>query len=152
MEKRKRVIDIKLKLFSDDFHGCFEAGLYVNPTGNYMFKVNSRNSRTKCEICFTFTIKTPEQRHLRLFGVFIVVFEHISLLVLVFFLLPLVNARWEASLVCQCLAYHSIVDYLPHVMSKKFDKFIFRNLLLLSLAKRYDKHLSKCSFAIHFFS
>ena len=104
------------------------------------------------EICFTFTIKTPEQRHLRLFGVFIVVFEHISLLVLVFFLLPLVNARWEASLVCQCLAYHSIVDYLPHVMSKKFDKFIFRNLLLLSLAKRYDKHLSKCSFAIHFFS
>ena len=74
MEKRKGVIDIKLKLFSDDFHGCFEAGLYVNPTGNYMFKVNSRNSRTKCEICFTFTIKTPEQRHLRLCGVFIVVF------------------------------------------------------------------------------
>ena len=42
--KRKRVIDIKLKLFSDDFHGWFEAGLYVNRTGNYMFKVNIRNS------------------------------------------------------------------------------------------------------------
>ena len=60
-----------------------------NPAGNYMFKVNSRNSRTKCEICPKLTIKTPKQRHCRRSGVFIVNFGHISLLVLVFLLLTL---------------------------------------------------------------
>ena len=29
------------------------------PAGNYMFKVNNRNTITKCEICSKFTIKTP---------------------------------------------------------------------------------------------
>ena len=32
------------------------------PAGNYMFKVNNRNTRTKCEICSKLTIKTPERR------------------------------------------------------------------------------------------
>ena len=32
-----------------------------NPTGNYMFKVNNRNTKTKCEICSKLTIKTPER-------------------------------------------------------------------------------------------
>ena len=27
--------------------------------GNYMFKVNNRNTRTSCEICSKLTIKTP---------------------------------------------------------------------------------------------
>ena len=31
------------------------------PAGNYMFKVNNRNLRTRCEICSKITIKTPEQ-------------------------------------------------------------------------------------------
>ena len=31
-------------------------------TGIYMFKVNNRNSRTRCEICSKLTIKTPERR------------------------------------------------------------------------------------------
>ena len=30
---------------------------------NYMFKVNNRNTRTKCEIYSKLTIKTPERRH-----------------------------------------------------------------------------------------
>ena len=30
------------------------------PAGNYMFKVNNRNTRTRCEICSKLTIKTPE--------------------------------------------------------------------------------------------
>ena len=34
-------------------------------TGNYMFKVNSRNNRTRCEICSKLTIKIPERRHWR---------------------------------------------------------------------------------------
>ena len=39
-------------------------GLNKNsPVGNYMFKVNNRNSRTSCEISSKLTIKTPERRH-----------------------------------------------------------------------------------------
>ena len=54
------------------------------PAGNYMLKVNYRNTRTRCEICSKLTIKTPERRRGRRSGVFIVNFEHISHLVLVF--------------------------------------------------------------------
>ena len=32
------------------------------PAGIYMLKVNNRNTRTKCEICWKLTIKTPERR------------------------------------------------------------------------------------------
>ena len=48
----------------------------------YMFKVNNRNTRTKCEICSELTIKTSERRHWHRSGVFIVNFEYISHLVL----------------------------------------------------------------------
>ena len=44
-----------------------------------MFKVNNKGTRT--------TMKTPERRHWRCSGVFIVNFEHISHFVLVFLLL-----------------------------------------------------------------
>ena len=32
------------------------------PSGNYMFKVNNKNTKTRCEILLKLTIKTPEQR------------------------------------------------------------------------------------------
>ena len=32
------------------------------PAGNYMFKVNNRNTRTRCVICSKLTIKTSERR------------------------------------------------------------------------------------------
>ena len=48
------------------------------PAGNYMFKVNIRNTRQKCEICSKLTIKPPKRRQCRRFGGFIVNFEHIS--------------------------------------------------------------------------
>ena len=35
------------------------------PAGSYMFKVNNRNTRTRCEICSKLTIKTLERRHWR---------------------------------------------------------------------------------------
>ena len=56
-----------------------------------MFKVNKKNkkNRTKCEICSKLTIKTPDQRNWRRSGVFIVNFEHILQLILVFLLLTL---------------------------------------------------------------
>ena len=49
------------------------------PAGNNMFKVNDRNTKTRCEICSKLTIKTPEWRRWHRSGVFIVSFEHISL-------------------------------------------------------------------------
>ena len=61
----------------------------LNAAGIYLFKVNNRNTRTSCEICSKLKIKTPERSHWRRSGVFIVEFEHISHLVLVFLLLTL---------------------------------------------------------------
>ena len=33
--------------------------------GNYMFKVNNKNTRIRCEICSKLTIKTPDRRQWR---------------------------------------------------------------------------------------
>ena len=49
----------------------------VFPAGNYMFKVDNRNTTTRCEICWKLTIKIP------------INFQHISHLVLVFPLITL---------------------------------------------------------------
>ena len=59
------------------------------PAGMYLLKVNNINTRTRCEVCSKLRIKIPELRHWRRFGIFIVNFEHISRLVLVFLLLAL---------------------------------------------------------------
>ena len=62
-----------------------------------MFKVNNRNSRKRCEICSKLTIKTLERHQWGRPDVFIVNFEHISHLVLVFLLLTL-NRQMSAGL------------------------------------------------------
>ena len=49
-----------------------------------MFKVNNSNARTSYEICSKLTIKTPERSQWRRFGVFIVSFEHLVLVFLLF--------------------------------------------------------------------
>ena len=54
-----------------------------DPANIYLFKVNNRKNRKRCEICSKLIIKTPEQRH----SGFIVNFEGISQLFLVFLLL-----------------------------------------------------------------
>ena len=56
-------------------------------TGNYMFKVNDKNTKTRCEICPKLTIKTPERRQWRLLTP--INFEYISQLALMFLLLTL---------------------------------------------------------------
>ena len=61
----------------------------IFPAGICMFKVSNRNTRTRCEICSKLTIKTPERLQWRHSDVFIVNFEHISDLALVFLLLTL---------------------------------------------------------------
>ena len=59
------------------------------PVGIYLLINNNRNTRTRFEICSKLTIKTPERRQWCRSGVFIVNFEHISHLALVFLLLNL---------------------------------------------------------------
>ena len=54
-----------------------------------MFKGNNRNTRERYEICSKLTIKTPERHHCRSFSGFIVNFEHVSHLFLVFLMLTL---------------------------------------------------------------
>ena len=54
-----------------------------------MFKVNNKNTRIRSKICLKLTIKTPERGHWRGSGVFIINFEHLSHIVLVFLLLTL---------------------------------------------------------------
>ena len=56
--------------------------------GIYLFKVNSRNTRTWCEIYSKLIIKTSERHQLPRSCVFIN-FDHISHLVLMFLLLTL---------------------------------------------------------------
>ena len=53
--------------------------------GIYLIKVNNRSTRSRCEICSKLTIKTSERRK----DIFIVNFEHILHLDLVFLLLNL---------------------------------------------------------------
>ena len=60
-----------------------------NPAGKYMFKFNSRTTRTRYEICSKLTIKILERCQWRRSGVFVVNFEHISNIVLVFLSLTL---------------------------------------------------------------
>ena len=55
----------------------------------YIFKVNNKNTRARLEICSQLPIKTPERRQWRRSGVFIVNFEYILHLVLVFLMLTL---------------------------------------------------------------
>ena len=46
-----------------------------SPAGNYMFKDNCRNTRTRCEICSKLTTKRSERHHWCRTGVFIVNYE-----------------------------------------------------------------------------
>ena len=66
------------------------------PAGIYLFKVNNKNTRTMCEICPKFMIKTIEQRHWHCFGIFIVNFEKILHNCSSVSIVPFekVNARW----------------------------------------------------------
>ena len=61
----------------------------ISPAGIYLFKVSNRNTRPMSEICSKLTIKTPKRRQWRRFGAFIVNFEQIAHIVLVFRLLTL---------------------------------------------------------------
>ena len=58
----------------------------ANPAGIYLLKVNNRNTRARYEICSKLTIIISERRQWRPSSIFMVNFEHISHLVLVFYI------------------------------------------------------------------
>ena len=58
--------------------------LVDSPADIYLLKFNNKSTRTRCEICSKLTIKIPTRRHRRRSGIFIVNFEHVSHLILVF--------------------------------------------------------------------
>ena len=76
-----------------------------------MSKVNNRNTGTSCEIYSKLTMKAPERRHWRRSGVFIVNFEHISHLVLVFLWLIL----------SRLMPAGSVLSYQPISVSSQFE-------------------------------
>ena len=77
----------KLKKSSEDAQDMTYSLIKVNNT--YLIKVNNSNTRKSCKICSQLKIKAIERRHWRRSCVFIVNFEHISHLFLVFVLLTL---------------------------------------------------------------
>ena len=72
--------------FSDltkNFHGERDKGYFIScplPSQNYLFKVSIGNTRTMYKLCSKLTRKTPERRHWRCPGVFVVRFEKILLI------------------------------------------------------------------------
>ena len=82
-----------------------------------MLKVNNRNARTGCEIYSKLTTKTPERRQWRRSGVFIVNFEHISRLVLVFLLLTL-----KMQLPARLLKISELLELSIHVTKILIDR------------------------------
>ena len=61
-----------------------------NPAVNCMFKVNNKNTRTRCETCSKLTLRTPKRRHWRCSGVFVCSSVFIGNF-------EQVNAGWEIS-------------------------------------------------------
>ena len=69
-----------------------QAFWFLNQANIYLLKIINRNTRKICEICSKLTIETPERCNWhRRSGVFIINFQHILHLFLVFLLLILVK-------------------------------------------------------------
>ena len=82
--RTKNLVDLRLK----------HESISSYPANIFLFKVHNKNTRKICEICLKLTIKTPEWRYWRCSGVFIVNFEHISHLFLMFLLLIRTSKCW----------------------------------------------------------
>ena len=122
---------------------CF----WSNPAGNNLFKVNSRNTRTRCEICSKLKIKTPEWRQWRRSGFFIVNFEHMSHLVVVFLLLTLsrqMPARKSLLRVMILIIRNSCSYYSTKALSKTFNYWIENMQGVFRTNEKFGYSLSRC--------
>ena len=92
------------------------------PNDNYMFKISNRRTRTRCEICSKLTVKILERRQQRRSSIFIVNFERIYYLLLVFLLLTLNMklAAWQ--LLLQSSLFQMLAEFLTMLLF-----FICRN-------------------------
>ena len=81
-------VNVSLYTAQKTFHYITDSTV-TKPDIIYLLKVNDKNTTTRCEISSKLTIKRPERLQWRRSDVFIVNFEHISHLVLVFLLLTL---------------------------------------------------------------
>ena len=112
------------------------SGINWFPAKIYLFKVNNRNTKKRCEISSKLIIKTPERRQWGHCGVLIFNFEHISHLFLVFLLLTLTGLGLTTllkllpplfSAFCCSLA---IAVYRHATFSGKFRTFGIANIQL----------------------
>ena len=113
---------------------------YYFPTVNYMFKVNNRNTRIRCEICSKSIIKTPERCRWHRSDIFIVDFEHISHLVLVFLLLTLSRQmlpgfpfQYFPTIHCSKSSLKLRFTLRPNLPEKKKEQKRLKNLWVVDL-------------------
>ena len=108
------------------------------PVNMYLLQVNNRDARRKCEICSKLNIKTPERRQCRRSSVFIVNFEHILHIALLFLIvqecIKLTCARWVFWLKMIVITVYSEVI--------EVTRYIFK--LLAVLAHVLTVNISKC--------
>ena len=109
----------KKVLTNPDCSKASDRDCFPVPVGIYLLKVNNKNSRARCKICSKLTIKTPERRHWRWSGVFIVNFEHISHLVLVFRLLTL-NRKMPTGVVVQKKVFLAEYFKVSHILTLQY--------------------------------
>ena len=96
------------------------------PDGNYMFKVNNRSIRTRCEICSELTIKTPERRYWHHW-------RHVSHLVLVFTVkFEQVNAGWQYQLRLFLLAIEVRKTYFALEKQEQKYKPVEKNIFFIT--------------------
>ena len=71
-----------------------------NPVNIYLLKVKNRNTKERWEICSKLTIKTAERRQWCHLGVFIVNFDNMSHLFLMFLFVDFeqINVSWERTM------------------------------------------------------
>ena len=89
MYRLKFTINLSFGILVSRLRGLNKAISRSGPASNYMFNVNTRKTRTRCEICSNLTIMIPDRRQWRGSAVFVINFEQILHLVLVFLLLDL---------------------------------------------------------------
>ena len=108
------------------------------PVNMYLLQVNNRDSRRKCEICSKLNIKTPERRQCHRSSVFIVNFEHILHIALLFLIvqecIKLTCADW--------VFWLKMIVITVYTKVIEVTRYIFK--LLAVLAHVLTVNISKC--------